>query len=212
MDLRERVMSGIARQLGEPHGLPGRLVGLGLNRGNRGMVLAAVRAAGVRPGDTVADLGFGGGLGLGLLLEAVGPGGRVHGVEISSTMLEAAARSHRQACAEGRLRLREGTMVELPFPNGSLHAAITVNTVYFIEDLGTAFTELERVLRSGGRLAIGIGDPQAMAGMPFTRHGFRLRPVEELTRLLEASGLRVIGHERVGDGDRAAHVLVAQAS
>jgi arsenite methyltransferase len=212
MDLRRRVMSGMARQLGEPQGWRGRLVGRGLNRGNREMVRAAVHAADVHAGDSVADLGFGGGLGLELLLDAVGPRGHVHGLDISTTMLEAATRRYQRERVEGRLTLLEATMVELPIPNGALDAAITVNTVYFIEDLGAAFAEMARVLRSGGRAVVGIGDPQGMAAMPVTAHGFRLRPVEELTRALEDSGLQVVAHDRVGSGQRRAHLLVGRAS
>src|SRR4051794_40985133 len=92
MDLRRRVMSGMARQLGEPQGWRGRLVGRGLNRGNRDMVRAAVHAADVHAGDSVADLGFGGGLGLGLPPDALGAGGAVHGPEVPATLDRAARR------------------------------------------------------------------------------------------------------------------------
>jgi SAM-dependent methyltransferase len=50
--------------------------------------------------------------------------------------------------------------------------AITVNTIYFVDDLDRACSELARVLRPGGRLVVGIGDPEAMARMPFSAYGF----------------------------------------
>jgi arsenite methyltransferase len=212
MDLRRRVMSGMARQLGQPQGWRGRLVGRGLNRGNRAMVTAAVEAAEVHVGDSVADVGFGGGAGLGLLLEAVGKSGHVEGVEISTTMLEVARRRYQRERAEGRLTLREGSMTELPLATASLDAVMTVNTVYFVEDLGRAFAELARVLRGGGRAVISVNDPKAMASMPFTAHGFRLRPVDELTRLLEVSGFGEVRHQGIGTGSRRTHVLVGHAA
>jgi arsenite methyltransferase len=212
MDLRRRVMSGMARQLGEPQGWRGRLVGRGLNRGNRVMVTAAVEASEVHAGDTVADVGFGGGAGLRLLLDAVGRSGRVEGVEVSTTMLEVARRKYQRERAEGRLTLREGTMLALPLPDGSLDAVMTVNTVYFIEDIRGAIAEMARVLKASGRAVIGIGDPEAMAAMPFTAHGFRLRPAEELIRLLEDAGFSEVGHRLVGTGSPGAHVLVGRAS
>ena len=48
-----------------------------------------------------------------------------------------------------------------------------------------------QVLRSGGRAVIGIGDPDVMARLPFTPHGFTIRPVGEIAAVLENSGLQV---------------------
>jgi hypothetical protein len=55
--------------------------------------------------------------------------------------------------------------------------AITLNTIYFIPELDLAFAELARVTKSSGRVVIGLGDPDAMAGTPLTQHNFRLRPL-----------------------------------
>ena len=89
MSLRTRFLAGLARQLGHPQGLAGRIVGARLDRANARMVAAAVDATRADPGATVADVGFGGGAGLALLLDRVGPGGIVHGVEISEAMRSA---------------------------------------------------------------------------------------------------------------------------
>jgi Methyltransferase domain len=103
-----------------------------LNRGNRPAVAAAVDATGVVPGGTAADIGFGGGVGLAILLKRVGRDGVVHGVEIADDML-ARARSRFAGDVEtGRLRLARGSLTALPLDDASLDAAITVNTVYFV--------------------------------------------------------------------------------
>jgi hypothetical protein len=47
------------------------------------------------------------------------------------------------------------------------------------------------VLNGSGRAVIGIGDPVAMSGLPFTAHGFRLRPVDEITTALPPSACRL---------------------
>jgi SAM-dependent methyltransferase len=209
MGARDRLTAGLARQLGRPEGLPGRLVGRMLDRGNRAVVSAAVEATEARPGQTVADLGFGGGLGLRLLLDRVAPTGHVHGVELSATMLHAAERRHRSALTQGRLTLQLGTLGDLPLDDRSLDALVTVNTLYFVADLPAAFGELARVLRGSGRAVVGVGDPTAMAALPVTRHGFRLRAVDDLVRGLQDAGLTVVRHGRVGQGQRAFHLLVA---
>jgi hypothetical protein len=48
-----------------------------------------------------------------------------------------------------------------------------------------------------------------MASLPFTAYGFRLRPVAEVADLLTNSGLTHIREERVGDGKRAYHLIIA---
>jgi arsenite methyltransferase len=207
--LRDTVLAGIARQLRHPEGIRGRLTARGLNRGNRGVVLAAVAATGLDAGQAAADIGFGGGVGLRSLLDGVGADGHVHGVEVSDTMLAVARRRFVEDVAAGRLSLHAGDLVDLPLESGSLDAAITVNTVYFVQNLERAFAEIARALRPNGRVVVGVGDPVAMAAMPFTAHGFTLRPIDDLTRLLRASGFDEPRDERVGSGERAFHLLVA---
>jgi arsenite methyltransferase len=209
MGIRDRLLSGVARQLGKPEGVTGRLLAIGLNRGNRGIVTAAVNAAQIAPGDRVADVGFGGGLSLALLLDRVGVTGHVDGIELSGTMLESAQRRFRVATSAGRLALHHGSITETPLDGASLDAVITVNTIYFVDNLELAFRELARVVRPSGRAVIGLGNPQAMASLPFTAYGFRLRPVAEVADLLTKSGLTQIREERVGDGKRAYHLIIA---
>ncbi|MDT7740853.1 MAG: arsenite methyltransferase [Mycobacterium sp.] len=102
MAARGALMAGIAKQLSHPRGVGGRMVGLALNRGNRGFVSAAVQALHADDDAVVADVGFGGGVGLELLLDSVGRSGSVHGVEVSDTMLKQAARRYRRDVATSR--------------------------------------------------------------------------------------------------------------
>jgi len=194
-----RVMSSIAGQLGNPHGPLGRVVGTVLNRGNRFLIDASAEAAEAVAGGAAADIGFGGGVGMSVLLDRVGADGTVHGVELSREMLARARSGFTREIGQGRLRVLEGSLTELPLADASLDAVITVNTVYFVPELDRACAELARVLRPKGRVVIGIGDPDGMAKMPFTGYGFHLRPVAELSAALERAGLtvehRVIDHK-----------------
>ncbi|MEV5837997.1 methyltransferase domain-containing protein [Nocardia sp. NPDC052112] len=207
--IRTRVLSTIAGQLGKPHGTLGKGVAFILNRGNKRAIAGAVDAAGIGAGATVADIGFGGGAGLSMLLERVGTNGTVHGFEISPDMLAGAKSKFAAEIDTGRMRLAQGPMTELPLADAALDAAITVNTVYFVPDLAAACAELVRVVRPGGRLVIGIGDPDAMAEMPFTAYGFTLRPVAEIIAALEDAGCTV-DHRQLPDPPIPHHLLVAR--
>lgn len=203
--VRAKILSTLAGQLGNPHGVLGKGVAFVLNRGNKALIAAAVDAA---TGATVADIGFGGGVGLELLLarEATAV---VHGVEISPDMLARARSAYAHEVAAGRLRLTEGSMTDLPFADDSLDSAITVNTIYFVPDLDAACAELARAVRSGGKMVIGIGDPEVMAGMPFTAYGFTLRPVAEVRAALERAGCTV-EHRQLPSRPIPTHLLVAE--
>ena len=101
-------------------------------------------------------------------------------------------------------------MCGLPLADASIDAVVTTNTVYFVDDLARAFSELARILRPGGRVVVGIADPEAMAALAFTAHGFRLRPVDELVGQLESVGFGPPEDRRVGEGQGAFHLLVAE--
>jgi len=208
MGLRSRLLAGFASQLGKPTGLRGRFVGIMLNRANRGTVTAAIDALAVQPGAVAADLGFGGGVGLALLLERVGPHGQVHGVDLSATMVGRASRRFKGDVASGRLHLHTGSITQLPLENGSLQGVITINTIYFIAKLDRAFSEMARVTTPLGRVVVGIGDPAMMARMPTTPFGFTLRSPDEVAAVAKSAGLVIQDHRRAGQGENAAHLLV----
>lgn len=206
--VRARLMSTLAGQLGNPHGVLGKGVAFMLNRGNKRAIEAAVTAAGISAGQRAADLGFGGGAGLSLLLDRVGADGVAYGIELSADMLARARSAHPRETASGRLRLADGSLTALPLADDSLDAAITVNTLYFVPDLDAVCAELARVIRPGGRVVIGIGDPDTMAKLPFTPYGFTLRPVADVVAALAKSGCTVT-QEQLPNPPIPHHLLIA---
>lgn len=125
-------------------------------------------------------------------------------------MIAGAQRRFRHDLDAGSLVLQAGSITDLPRTEGFLDTVITVNTVYFVADLGRAFSELHRVLGPAGRAVIGLGDPVAMGSMPVTEHGFILRPVEEVVAVLVEAGLTSVERQRTGAGPDAPHLLVAR--
>jgi arsenite methyltransferase len=210
LSARDRLLAGIAGQLGNPHGALGRFTGRMLNRGNKTTIESAIRSLDARPSEVLADLGFGGGEGLAQLLKVVDGRGTVVGVDRSSTMLNAARRRFHKEVATGRLQLHEGSMEKLPLAEQSIDAAISVNTVYFVPDLAPLFRELARVLRPNGRLVMGVGDPTAMARMPFAAHGFILRPIDEITTIAKTAADLTLRDNRLGTEADSYHLLCAR--
>ncbi|TXL60902.1 methyltransferase domain-containing protein [Aeromicrobium terrae] len=181
----------LSRQLGNPSGLLGGVVANQLNERNGASITAAVDALGCTGGERVADIGFGGGIGLGLLLDAVGADGRVHGIEPSPSMVARARKTYASQVAGGQLVLADGAMDSLPVEDGELDGWISLNTIYFIPKLEEAFAEAARVLAPSGRGVLGVADPDWLGRQPFAEHGFIVRPLDEVTGMLEAAGLAV---------------------
>ena len=101
----------ISNQLSRPSGLAGRVVAAGMNRGNRAFNARAIEALDVQPGTRVLDLGFGGGLTFGPLLER---GATVVGVDRAEDMVAAAAARHRADVEAGRIAVHAGDVLALP--------------------------------------------------------------------------------------------------
>ena len=179
----------LASQLGNPRGLLGSLVARKLNQRNHTAISAAVAALDPTHGQKVADIGYGGGVGLGLLLAAVGRDGLVHGVEPSPSMVARARSEYAPQVRSGHLELHEGTADLLPFAEAELDGWISLNTIYFIADLERSLSEMARVLKPSGSGVLGVADPEWLARQTFAAHGFIVRPLEEVIATATRAGL-----------------------
>ncbi|MEV5376370.1 class I SAM-dependent methyltransferase [Streptomyces nondiastaticus] len=133
---------------------------------------AAVADLGLRRGDVVLDAGCGTGRALPALRAAVGPRGVVLGADLTPAMLEAAVRAGRQRA--GRLLLADVT--RLPLRDGSVDAVFAAGLVSHLADLVEGLSELARVVRPGGRLA--LFHPVGRAALA-ARHGRQVTPDDE---------------------------------
>jgi SAM-dependent methyltransferase len=111
--------------------------------------------ADLRTGETVLDLGSGGGIDVLLSAKRVGPTGRAIGVDMTDEMLELARRNAGEAGA-ANVEFRKGTIEALPLDNASVDVVISNCVINLAADKSAVFAEIARVLRPGGR--IGVSD------------------------------------------------------
>jgi len=109
--------------------------------------------AGLRPGETVADLGSGSGTDSFVASRKVGPGGTVIGVDMTDEQLAKAARL-RTTGGFGNVSFRKGYIEDTGLPGACCDAVVSNGVINLAADKGRVFAEAARILRPGGRLAL----------------------------------------------------------
>jgi ubiquinone/menaquinone biosynthesis C-methylase UbiE len=110
----------------------------------------------LRAGNSVLDVGCGHGACVPLLARRVGASGRIVGLDVSHAMV---AEAHRRFDHSGlAVEFRHGSTLALPFQDESFDAARADRVLLFLDDPRKALSELIRVTKPGGRIAITEGD------------------------------------------------------
>ncbi|WP_431046697.1 class I SAM-dependent methyltransferase [Streptomyces sp. P1-3] len=156
---------------------------------------AAVADLGLRPGDAVLDAGCGTGRALPELRAAVGEAGAVIGVDLTPAMLEAAVRAGRQE--DGLLTVAD--VSRLPLRDGVLDAVFAAGLISHLPDPAAGLSELARVVRPGGLLAlfhpVGRAALAARKGRQITPGDLRAEP--NLRPLLARAGWEMTSYTDV---------------
>jgi SAM-dependent methyltransferase len=143
----EDPISGNLYTADETAGLPEKAVLASLGCGNPTALTE------LNPGDTVLDLGSGGGIDVLLSARRVGPGGKAYGLDMTDEML-ALARENRRRSGLNNVEFLKGEIESIPLPDGSVDVIISNCVINLSSDKSKAIAEAFRVLKPGGRFAV----------------------------------------------------------
>ena len=143
--------SYINQQHRHPHGLIGQFIGEQMLRQHKPETTWSIELLNLQPTDRILEIGSGAGRGLALALQQ-SPQGHIIGLDLSTTMVHAAARRNRAAHRAGHLSLLRGDIVALPFQDHHFDKIVSVHTFYFWPEPNALFGQILRLLRVGGRL------------------------------------------------------------
>lgn len=188
----------LAKHLAKPEGPIGIAVTAGLNKTNARPYSVAIEKLRLQQDEKILEVGFGNGNEVGRLIDCA-TGIKYTGIDYSQTMVAEALTRNAAAIGAGSVVITHGTSDDLPFESAYFDAALALNTIYFWPHPEIDLREIRRVLKLGGRLAIGALSPWSAKERPVFQHGFAFYDLPELAALLSRAGFASTESEMIKD-------------
>lgn len=170
----------------------------------------------LEPGETVLDLGSGGGIDVILSAKRVGPTGKAYGVDFLDEMLEL-ARANAADAGVDNVEFLGGMIEDVPLPDESVDVVISNCVINLAPDKAPVFAEVARVLRPGGRVAVsdvvaedGVSAPED--GSAWAECGAGGLQRTQYRTMLEAAGLTDVSIEFTHQTAPGFHAAIVRAT
>jgi arsenite methyltransferase len=173
-----------------------------------------IAMAGLLEGETVLDIGSGGGIDVFLAARRVGSTGMVYGIDMTPAMLQRARRAAKKG-GYTNVKFRHGYAENIPLEAGAVDVVISNCVINLTEDKGKVFREAYRVLKQGGRLEVNdmVFGGAVMPEVRASASGWAecisgALPEQEYADLVKQAGFKEVAIRRSTSGGMAAGVPV----
>ncbi len=179
----------IARQFHKPTGLGGHIVSARMNRQNQPLYEATERLLTLSASERVLDIGCGNGYVMNML--AARHSCVFTGIDISKSILKAAARRNRLFLKKGVMRFSQQNVGAMSFADASFDKVYTINTMYFWDNLDATIAEIRRVMRPNGLFVNTVYSNETLNRLSHTQFGYKQFTIEQINNAGEKAGFAV---------------------
>ncbi|TRX33001.1 class I SAM-dependent methyltransferase [Flavobacterium sp. ZT3R18] len=189
--MRKWLERHLGRQLSNPQGFWGMIVGKLMNFNNKLMYQSAHEMLELTSNENLLEIGFGNGAFIKDIIHKIEPG-HYSGIDISDTMIKQAKQKNKSLINSGKVYLFKSNANSLPFDNDAFDKVLTINTIYFWDEPMRVMEEVKRVLQPGGKFVVALNTKGAMEGSEYVKEKFNLYDKEQVEYLFRNSGFTLI--------------------
>ncbi|NLD39339.1 MAG: class I SAM-dependent methyltransferase [Desulfatiglans sp.] len=198
----------IASQLRKPTGLFGSvLLSRLMNFGNREIITSTIKHLQLNDHHHVLEVGFGGGSGLRQTMNFL-KSGKVTGIDYSIEMVKLVKRNFWKQIEMGKIDVRFGDVLNLQFADETFDRVFTVNAIYFWPDVLKGFSEIRRVLKHGGLVAVSLRFGVKMKRASLPKEIFQLFSPKDVSELMKEAGFSDIRINHFNQNKLTGYVVV----
>lgn len=177
-----------SEQARKPAGIFGRMVmSLVFDRGNAFLNSLVYDLMSIQENDRIIEIGFGTGNLISRMAKNI-DGGRIEGIDFSDTMVSIAQRRNKNHIANGKVKIVEGSFMDMVYEKDSFTKACSVNTLYFWPRPERTADKIAEILTPGGKLFLAFEDIEHLKKRKLSQDVFHLYTTEEVQNLLLDAG------------------------
>jgi ubiquinone/menaquinone biosynthesis C-methylase UbiE len=185
----------LGRQLMKPNGEFGLQVGENMNSSNNSIYDFVLSQLEIADESEILEIGFGNGKFINKYFE-INPNIRFSAIDFSEIMCSEAKLINEDLINDNKLVIKCEDSMSMSFTKDSFDIVVTINTVYFWEQIEEQLKGIKRIMKNGGLLLIGYRPKSVMKDLPFAQEVFRLYDSTDLQVILQRQGFKIIKEER----------------